>query len=945
MSGSATDRFRRADAIFDAALDLGDAEQTAYVVRACGDDAALRAEVLGLLRASRSDGGLLDGAAAPAAALLANGAPPAHAPLAGATPARVGPFRVVREIGRGGMGRVFLAERADGQFEQRVALKLLQHASPGLVRRFLDERRILARLEHPGIARLLDGGVAADGLPYFALEYVEGEHVDQYCAARDLPLDARLALVEAVCDAVSYAHEHLVIHRDLKPSNVLVTAAGQVKLLDFGIAKLLGDDAADDTRPELRAMTPEFAAPEQVRGAPVSAATDVYALGVLLYLLVAGERPYELRGRSPAEVERIVCESEPPPPSARAPAARRRRLRGDLDLIVMTALRKAEARRYRTPAALAEDLRRFRAGRPIVARPDSAAYRARRFAGRHRAGIAAGAALVLALAGAASRERTLRLRAEVALRKATEVERFLVGVFDVADPYAPRPADGGRVTADELLDRSARRIDSTLAGQPDVQAELRAALGRVYANLGLYDRATPLLRRSLEQRTSLRDADGPAVAAHLDLLGAALTEQDRYDEAEPLLRRALDLRRRSLGGRDTATAASLARLATLLEKRNRYQEAIPLHREALAIYRSALGDTAVRVASLMGTLGLVLYGQGAYDEGESLQRRALDIARLRLGEGHPLTAEAMRNLSLTLQLRRDFAGAERLLRQSVAANRRALGDAHPSVAAGLNELAQFLTANEPRLDEAEALAREAIALDRRTFGGRHSSVADGLRNLGVVLRTKGDFAGSERALREALAVNRALLGEPHRKVAIALGHLAQTVYQTGDAGEAVGLMRESLAQNRALLGDRHVSTLLTAEHLGRMLAASGDASEAERLLRLTLAAMDTSKREHRMGTLPTRRALGEAVLAQGRAREALPILAVALEETRARHGAEHWRTAEAQLSYGRALAAVGRDAEARPLLLAAQATLARARRTQPRLAASADAAAARLPAR
>ncbi|GLC26954.1 serine/threonine-protein kinase [Roseisolibacter agri] len=938
MSGSTTDRFRRADAIFDAALDLPDDEQTAYVARACADDVELRDEVLELLRASHSDGGLLDGAAAPIAALLADSGAAADVEV----PTRVGAYRVVREIGRGGMGRVFLAERADAEFDQRVALKLLQHASPGLVRRFLAERRILARLEHPAIARLIDGGVAANGLPYFALEYVEGEHVDRYCAARELSLDARLALVARVCEAVSYAHRHLVIHRDLKPSNILVTPSGDVKLLDFGIAKLLDDGEADDTRTELRMLTPEFAAPEQVRGAPVSTATDVYALGVLLYLLLTGERPYEVRGRSPAEIERIVCDTTPVPPSARAPETLRRRLRGDLDLIVMTALQKSEARRYPTPAALAQDLERFRTGRPIRARADSAAYRIRRFVGRHRAGVAAAAALVLALAGAASRERVLRTRAEVALDRATEVERFLVGVFDVADPYATASADSGRVTARELLDRSARRIDSTLAGQPEVQAELRTALGRVYANLGLYDQATPLLRQSLAQRTALHGAEGAAIAANLDLLGAALTQQDRYDEAEPLLRRALAQRRRLLGDRDTATAASLVRLATLMEQRNQYEPAEPLYREALDIYRTALGDTAVQVGSALNNLGLVRYNRGAYADAEAHYRQALAIVRQRLGEDHPLTAEVMHNLAQTLQLRREFAEAERYYRASLQAKRRALGDAHPSVTIGINNLAQFLTVNSTRLDEAEALAREAIALDRRTFGPRHSYVAEGLRNLGVVLRTKGDFAAAERALREALEMDRALLGEPHRKVATIYAHLAQTVYQTGDAREAVRLMRESLAQYRALLGDGHVNTLVTAGNLGRMLAATGDAAEAERLLRATLSRTDTTKSEHRRGYVDARRSLGEAVLAQGRAGEALPILAEALAASQARNGPDNWRTAEAQLTYGRALAALRRHAEARPLLLAASATLERQRRTQPRLAAAA-AAVARLP--
>jgi serine/threonine-protein kinase len=963
MRTSATERFRRADAIFDAALDLADAERTAYVERACGDDAALRAEVLGLLGAHRSAGDLLDGALVPRAAGLsgiaglAGGAasPDARPPgepydpiarLEGAPPARVGPFRIVREIGRGGMGRVFLAERADGQFEQRVAVKLMRHAWPGLVRRFLEERRIVARLEHPAIARVVDGGVDTDGLPYLALEYVEGEPIDRYCEARALSLDARLALFGDVCEAVSYAHEHLVIHRDLKPSNILVTPDGRVKLLDFGIAKLLDADGGggDDTHTGFRAMTPDFAAPEQVRGAPVSTATDVYALGVLLYLLLAGERPYEARGKSPAEIERIVCEADPPPPSARAPAARRRRLRGDLDLVVMTALQKDERRRYRTPAALAGDVERFRTGRPLVARADGAAYRLRRFVGRHRAGVAAGAALVLALAGAASRERALRTRAEVAAEQAAEVERFLVGVFDVADPYAAGAPDGGAVTARELLDRGARRVDSGLAAQPAVQARLRTVLGRVYANLGLPDRATPLLRRALAQRAALPGAGGADAATTMELLGTTLAQQDRFDEAERLLGRAVAERRRLHGDRDTATARSLDRLATLLQERNQFARAEPLFREALAIRRAALGDTSPSVASSLNDLGLVLYERGAYDEAEAHYRRALDVYRSRPGEAQLRAAEALHNLGQVLSARRRRGEAEGYYRQSLAAKRRVLGDAHPSVTISLNNLSRFLAADSARLGEAEALAREAIAFDRRTFGARHTYVAEGMRNLGIVLRARGDLAGSERALREALAIDRVLLKEPHRKLAAIHAHLAQTVHETGDADEAIVLMRRALDQYRAVLGDGHTNTLVTTGYVGRMLAATGrarEAAEAERLLRAALARLDTARGEHRAPFVAARRALGEAVLAQGRAAEARPILEEALALARARFGAGSWQVAEAELTYGRALAADGRASEAAPLLRSSRATLARRRATQPRLAAAADLAARR----
>ena len=286
--------------MFDAAIDLSPTEQAAFVDRVCAGDETLRAEVLELLRAYHQSDSFLESSAAQIAGPLLDAA----SALAGPVPDRIGPFRVVREIGRGGMGRIYLGERADGQFEQRVAIKLIQHAAPGVVRRFVEERRILALLEHPGIARLVDGGITAGGMPYIAMELVDGEPIDRYCTANALTIDQRIALFVRVCEAVAAAHQHLIIHRDLKPSNILVTASGQPKLLDFGIAKLIGahQTAADLTRTGFSAMTPEFAAPEQIRGTPVSTATDVYSLGVLLYMLLAGERPYDVRGRSPADV-------------------------------------------------------------------------------------------------------------------------------------------------------------------------------------------------------------------------------------------------------------------------------------------------------------------------------------------------------------------------------------------------------------------------------------------------------------------------------------------------------------------------------------------------------------------------------------------------------------------------------------------------------------------
>jgi serine/threonine-protein kinase len=929
------------DAVFDAVLDLPDAEQEAYIDGACGDDLGLREEVYRLLRAYRSSEGFMDSPAVVVATPLLGG----DDVLSEAAPERIGPWRVVRAIGEGGMGQVFLGERADGQFEQRVALKLIRHGAPGLVRRFLEERRILALLEHPRIARLIDGGITSGGLPYFAMEFIDGEPIDAYCSTRNLSLDDRLGIFGDVCEAVSYAHHHLIIHRDLKPTNILVTPAGQVKLLDFGIAKLLGAQASPDmTHHEYRVMTPDVAAPEQVRGEPVSTATDVYSLGVLLYMLLTGERPYDLHGKTPSEIERIVCEYEPPPPSARAPDHLRRQLRGDLDLIVMKALEKEEGRRYESPAALAEDLQRYRGGHPIVARPVSVRYRLRKFVGRHRTGVGIAALFLLALTGAASRERVLRGRSEVEARKAQEVGDFLVSVFKVADPFAGREGAGGSVTARELLDRGAARIDSTLADQPEVQAELRSVLGRVYANLGLYDKATPLFERSLEQRKMLHGPQHPSVAEDMDLLGAALMRLDRYDEAEPLLRDALALRRRALGNADSATAQSVEHLATLLEERNKYDAALPLHREALTIRQAVFGDSSVEAAFSMSNLGLVLYRKGAYDEAERLYRRALDIEVRRLGENHPSTAAVMQNLAQALTLAGRAEEAEPYYRRSLAAKRKALGNLHPSVTISLNNLGSLLARRFGRLAEAETLTREAIALDRQIFGDRHSYVAQGLGNLGFIMKLKGEFTEAERLMREALDINRSLLGEQHQSVVSNYGNIAQVRYQVGDLDGATRLMRQSADGFRRLLGDAHINTLIVTGNLARILSENGRAAEAESLVSATLTHLDPENGAHRTQYISAQRTLGAAVLAQGRADEALPILERALELARKEFGEESWRTADAELAYGSALMAKGRHAEAAPLVRAAKVTMSAASRRaeQPRLAAQVAAAAERL---
>ncbi len=936
---SPTERSQRVEAVFDALLDLPADEQMDYLHRTASDDPEVHREVLRLLQAHRRAEGFLDASGTRVARELLEAAD-----LIPSTevPDRIGPWRIVRQLGQGGMGAVFLAERADGHFEQRAAIKLIQGGSPGLVRRFIEERRILAKLEHPGIARLIEGGLTPGGRPYFAMELIEGMHLDRYCEKHELTIEARLELVDQVCEAVSYAHHHLIIHRDLKPSNILVTEAGRVKLLDFGIAKLLSDaSAAAQTDTRRPAMTPEFAAPEQLRGHTVSTATDVYALGVVLYLLLARQYPYDIRDKPLAELARIVCEEEPARPSTRAPEPLRRRLRGDLDLIVMTALHKDPRRRYQSPAALAEDLRRFRAGHPIQARSDSAGYRLVKFVGRHRLAVPAAAVLVALLAGGAVRERVLRQRAEIEARKATEVGDYLVGVFEVADPYAHERRDGRDVSARTLLDQGVRRVDSGLASQPEVQAQLRSVFGRAYTALGLFDQATPLLHRALAQHRALYGEDHIAVAEDMERLGDALMQQDRYAEAEPLLRRAVDLRRRRLGSSNDTTARALDRLATLYQRRDAAAAAEPLFQEALAIRRKLLGDTATLVAQSLSNLGVLFFDMGAYERAEPLYREALGIDVRQLGESHPRTAEVLHNLAQTQHRLGVMAESESLYRRALAAKRKTLGDAHPSITVNLNNLGALLV-DRGRPDEAEALFREALTLDRRMFGDQHSFVAASRGNLASALRLKGQFAEAERQYREALRIDRALFGPVHGNVAWHLNSIGNLRRVQGDLPGAVKHFREAVETVRRVSGDDHLNTILYTINLGRAVLAQGDTEEAVRLLRGAAGRLDSANAYHRPWWVSAQTGIGLALVTQGRAAEVLDGLESLVRFAGARFGEEHVRTADARLALGSALLATREYARAEPVLRAAAATLERRRKEQPQLAAQAAEALAEL---
>lgn len=750
---------------------------------------------------------------------------------------QVGPYRLLRELGRGGMGTVYLAERDD--VEKTVALKLVRNslAAPQTVQRFLLERRILARLKHPNIAQLLDAGMTPDQTPYFAMEYVEGESLTAYCDRRQLGVQERLALFQSVCEAVHYAHQNLVIHRDLKPSNILVEEGGTVKLLDFGIAKLMedNDDTAGLTHTGMRMMTPRYAAPEQVRGEPVTTVTDVYALGVILYELLTGHGPYALQGRTPGDIERVICEQDPARPStkvihektvtlqdgstgtltpemigaARAtePVRLQRQLRGDLDTICLKALAKEPDQRYASVEALLEDVKRYLVGLPVQAQPSTAMYRTKKFVRRHRISMGITTAVLVLITSVVS-GFTIQLaqerdRVRVAANTAESALTFIVeDVFDVADPYSMSPVRGDTVTARTLLLQGASRIDEKLAGQPKIQAVLLDKVGQVYAHLAMYEESETLLRKAVTLREELLGEEDPEVATTLTHLAKALRLQGKYEEAEPAYQRALAMRQSLFGNDHIDVSDALHNLANLKQDTGDYEAADSLYQQALAIERELYGGDHLDIASTLNNMGTLLQDIGDYDGAESRYQEALAMRQKLLGKEHPEVANSLNNMGTLLHDKKAYA-------------------------------------------EAETIHREALAMRRKLFGETHPDVANSLSNLAaVVMRTSG-YQDAAQLMQEALAIEKSLLGEDHPRVGMSLHNLAATLHFNGDCEAADPHYRSSIAIYQKAHPEGHPLTAVFESHWADCLKKAGqyELSEAT-LLRSHETLVDTYGGEH-----------------------------------------------------------------------------------------------------
>ena len=800
----------RLERLFRAAQLLPPEERVDFLRAACGDDTGLLTELESLLEAD---------AEADAEAFLESPAGQV-APDDPVEDREVGPYTLRRRLGSGGMGDVYLALQ-ERPFKRYVAVKLIR---PGLdtkevLRRFDAERQILASLSHPNIARLLDGGITPEGLPYFAMEYVEGQPLSTYCDAHRLGIEERLRLFETVCHSVHYAHQNLVLHRDLKPSNILVTEDGTIKLLDFGVARLLNPHMSQvsmpDTRSDIRMLTPEYASPEQVRGLSLTTTSDVYSLGVVLYELLTGRLPYEFEGRSMNEISRVVCHEEPLRPSTRltgrhAPEPRvlgeistargltaeklGRRLRGDLDNIMLTALRKEPSRRYASAEQLAEDIERYLDGRPVLARPSTLTYHVRKFVGRHRVPVAAAALIVVSLvaglgtalrmADVAREERRAATRAEA---QAQSVVELLIGLFESSDPWL-HPEDAK--WADALMARGIDRANA-LQNQPVLQSRFLDAIGRVYEHLG------------------------------------------RYAEAQPALERALEIRQREMGEDHAAVAEVMNHLGWVYYRRGRYSEAEQLYRRALAIQLQAFGRDDPALAETYTNLGYLPHT--VLDSTIAYFQRALDVRLKSLGPEHPDATSAMLLVGVMLSRKGDDAEAEKYLRQVVRLRRQSLEADVPQLAKSYFMLADHLAQYPDAQQETEQLYRDGLTLLEHRFGPDHLGRAHGLSNLAILLDEQERFEEAESLYRESLRLRKAIFEEKHPTVAEAISHLANHLQRRGQLTEAEELHREALTHFKRIFGPRHRSVAWELSHLSEVLIARGRLDEAQMHLREALS--------------------------------------------------------------------------------------------------------------
>lgn len=877
MKHVSLDQWKQLDSLVDEALQHPADERTAFVRAKCGHDVDFYNQAIRLLdKVQLARDALGDSVADYVAPILDAEHEEDRVPdLNSGT--EIGAYRIVREIGRGGMGAVYLAERADGTFEKQVALKLVKRGmdTDEVVYRFRRERQIHAALDHPGIARLLDAGAAQDGRPFLVMEYVGGQPITTFCDERKLDVESRLQLFEQVCEAVKYAHRRLVIHRDLKPSNILVVEeAGEsrIKLLDFGIARLLDPEQNESvTRVGARPLTPAYAAPEQLEGGSITTAIDVYALGVVLHELLAGCRPKDPERCLGACIDRETAASR-----SLTLDRLRKKLSGDLNTIAQTALRTNVDDRYPSVESLLDDLQRYRRNMPIEARPATRTYRLRKFVLRNRMKVAIGALVLIALAGGAGIALWQASEAREHAQRSDDVRDFLIQILEEANPDY---AQSDTLAVGAMLELAAGRIENDLSDQPEMQAELMGILAEIYRKLDRYDRSSTLFERAIELQRELKQPLQLAIVLN-GLAGVRLEEGD-FEDSERLYLEALALRRRhaprsedelnttanlgnlyrmqkqlveadsfltmaaemqrEIGIEDRSVfAITLDRIASLRRTMGRFSEAEAISREALDLRLAALGPGHRHVYLSKNNLGLILYQSGQLDAAEEMYEDVYDFYIERLGAEHRETATALLHLGEVAYQRGRFSEAAQLLRQASGVYRTLLGNEHGSVANVSLRLAEALIGKNEG-EEAEELARGALAFYLESYGQQHQDVGSARRVLGDVLFARGKLDEAQLQYQQSAGILRNALGDYHPRLAAAIVGLGRVSLTQGNTETAERLLTEALHIREVALNADALELAEARLYLGECLLARNEPEAARVLLEPSLGVLQDQR--------------------------------------------------------------------------------------------------------